>query len=61
MHAQVAVTRGERLFIKNTGFRKIVRLSMEADACSLQVLETLVQGCEELAKSGDNSDPLKVA
>lgn len=34
---------------------------MGGDACSLPVLETFVQGREELAKSGDNSDPLKVA
>ena len=32
---------------------------MEGDACSLPVLETTVQGREELAKSGGNSDPLK--
>jgi hypothetical protein len=61
LRVQASVTRGERLFIKNTGFRKMVTSSMEADACSLPVPENLVQGIKGLAKSGDNSDPLKVA
>lgn len=44
LRVQASVTRGERLFIKNTGFRKMVTSSMEADACSLPVPEHLVQG-----------------
>ena len=55
------MTRGERLFTKNTGPRKAERLSMGADACSLPVSESPVQGEEGLVKSGGNSDPLKVA
>ncbi len=55
------MTRGERLFTKNTGHRKAERLSTVADACSLPVPESPFQGEEGLVKSGGNSDPLKVA
>jgi hypothetical protein len=58
---QVAITRGERLFIKNTGHCKAEKLSTVADACSLPVPESLVQQEEGPVKSGGNSDPLKVA
>ena len=51
------MTRGERLFTKNTGHRKAERLSMVADACSLPVPEGPFQGEEGLVKSGGNSDP----
>ncbi len=55
------MTRGERLFTKNTGHRKVERLCTMADACSLPVPESPLQGEEGLVKSGGNSDPLKVA
>ena len=55
------MTRGERLFIKNTGHCKVERLSIVADACSLPVPERPFQRKEGLVKSGGNSDPLKVA
>jgi len=54
------VTRGERLFIKNTGHCKVERLSIVADACSLPVPESGVQPEEGPVKSGGNSDPLKI-
>ena len=59
--AQVAITRGERLFIKNTNHRRAETLSTMVDACSLPVPEHRVQPGEGLVKSGGNSDPLKVA
>jgi len=34
---------------------------MGGDACSLPVRQTPFQGSKALAKSGGNSDPLKVA
>ena len=58
---QVAVTRGERLFTKNTDRREVEILSTAVDACSLPVPESPFQGEEGLVKSGGNSDPLKVA
>ena len=74
VHQQVAVTRGGRLFTKNTAPCKVVRLSIGGDACSLPVREitlffwkkkrlheTLFQWSQAPAKSGGNSDPLKVA
>ena len=60
-NAEVSVTRGVRLFTKNTGHRRAERLSMVADVCSLPVPEYRVQPDEGLVKSGGNSDPLKVA
>ncbi len=57
-NVEVSVTRGERLFTKNTGHRKVERLSMMADACSLPVPECPFQREEGLVKSGGNSDPL---
>ena len=57
MREQVAVTRGERLFTKNTGHRKAETLSTVADACSLPVPESPFQGEEGPVKSGGNSDP----
>jgi hypothetical protein len=56
-NAEVSVTRGERLFTKNTGHRKVEKPSMVADACSLPVPESGVQPEEGLVKSGGNSDP----
>jgi hypothetical protein len=41
---QVSVTRGARLFIKNTGHCKSARISIVADLCSLPVRETPFQG-----------------
>lgn len=41
---QVAVTRGVRLFIKNTGSCKFERMCTGTDLCSLPVGETPVQG-----------------
>ncbi len=41
---QVAVTRGARLFIKNTGPCKLERVSTGTDPCSLPVGESPVQG-----------------
>ena len=58
---QVAVTRGERLFIKNTGPSKPVMVCTGADSCSLPVRETPVQRGQALVKSGPNSEALKVA
>lgn len=60
-NVEVAVTRGVRLFTKNTGHRRAERLSMMADVCSLPVPEYRFQPGEGLVKSGGNSDPLKVA
>ena len=60
-NAEVSVTRGVRLFTKNTGHRRAERLSMVADVCPLPVPEYRVQPEEGLVKSGGNSDPLKVA
>lgn len=60
-NAVVSVTRGVRLFTKNTGHRRAERLSMMADVCSLLVPERRFQPEEGLVKSGGNSDPLKVA
>ena len=60
-NVEVAITRGVRLFTKNTGHRRPERVSMVADVCSLLVPESPVQGKEGLVKSGGNSDPLKVA
>ena len=60
-NVEVSVTRGERLFTKNTGHRRAERLSMMADVCSLLVPERRFQPEEGLVKSGGNSDPLKVA
>ena len=54
------MTRGERLFTKNTGHCKAERLSIVADACSLPVPESGVQPEEGPVKSGGNSDPLKI-
>lgn len=56
-NAEVSVTRGERLFTKNTGHRKVEKPSMVADACSLPVPENGFQPGEGLVKSGGNSDP----
>lgn len=56
MRRQVALTRGERLFIKNTGHRKAEMPSTMADACSLLVPESPVQREEGPVKSGGNSD-----
>jgi len=50
--AEVAETRGERLFIKNTNLRRAERLSMKVDACPLPVPERPVQREEGLVKSG---------
>lgn len=61
MRRQVALTRGERLFIKNTGHRKAEMPSTMADACSLLVPESPVQREKGPVKSGGNSDLLKVA
>ncbi len=52
--AQVAITRGERLFIKNTNHRRAETLSTMVDACSLPVPERRVQPEEGLVKSGGN-------
>lgn len=60
-NVEVSVTRGERLFTKNTGHRNAERPCMVADACSLPVPERPFQREEGLVKSGGNSDPLKVA
>ena len=60
-NAEVSVTRGERLFTKNTSHRRAERLSMMADACSLLVSERGFQPEKGPVKSGGNSDPLKVA
>ncbi len=60
-NAEVSVTRGARLFTKNTGHRRPVRVRMVADVCSLPVPECRFQPEEGLVKSGGNSDPLKVA
>jgi hypothetical protein len=60
-NVEVTVTRGVRLFTKNTGHRRAERLSMMADVCSLPVPEGPFQGEVGLVKSGGNSDPLKVA
>lgn len=60
-NVEVSVTRGVRLFTKNTGHRRVERLSMVADVCPLPVPESRVQSEEGLVKSGGNSDPLKVA
>ena len=57
-NAEVTVTRGVRLFTKNTGHRRAERLSMMADVCSLPVPESGFQPEEGLVKSGGNSDPL---
>ena len=57
-NVEVAVTRGVRLFTKNTGHRKAERPCMMADACSLPVPECRFQPEEGLVKSGGNSDPL---
>ena len=57
----VSITRGVRLFTKNTDHRRAERLSMMVDVCSLLVPENRVQPGEGLVKSGGNSDPLKVA
>ena len=57
-NAVVSVTRGVRLFTKNTGHRRAERLSMVADVCPLPVSEPGVQPEEGLVKSGGNSDPL---
>lgn len=56
-NGQVALKWGERLFTKNTDRRKVERLSMAVDACSLPVPEHPVQGEKGLVKSGGNSDP----
>jgi len=55
---EAAITRGERLFTKNTNHRRAERLSMMVDACSLAVPEHRFQPGEGLLKSGGNSDPL---
>lgn len=60
-NAEVLVTRGVRLFTKNTGHRRPERVRMVADVCSLLVPERRFQSEEGLVKSGGNSDPLKVA
>ena len=60
-NTEVSVTRGVRLFTKNTDQRRAERLSMLVDVCSLLVPESRVQPKEGLVKSGGNSDPLKVA
>lgn len=57
----VSVTRGVRLFTKNTDHRRPEKVSMVVDVCSLLVPENRVQPGEGLVKSGGNSDPLKVA
>lgn len=45
-NVEVSVTRGERLFTKNTGHRNTERLCMVADACSLPVPECGFQSFE---------------
>ena len=55
------MARGLRLFNKNTGGRKTVRLSMAAEACPVPVPESPVQGEEGPVNGGGNYDPLKVA
>lgn len=54
MRRQVALTKGERLFIKNTGHRKAEMPSTMADACSLLVPESPVQREKGPVKSGGN-------
>jgi len=60
-NAEVSVTRGVRLFTKNTDHCKAERLCIVVDVCSLPVPERRVQPEEGLVKSGGNSDPLKIA
>jgi hypothetical protein len=56
-NAVVSVTRGVRLFTKNTDQRRAERLSMLVDVCSLLVPENRVQPGEGLVKSGGNLSP----
>ncbi len=48
------MTRGRRLFIKNTALRKMETFCTEGDACSLIVSELGFQPNEGLLKSGTN-------
>lgn len=57
----MALTRGGRLFIKNTAHRKMETFSTVGDACSLAVSEVGFQLYEGPLKSGTNSESLKVA
>ena len=61
MKEQVAVTRGLRLFNKNTGDRKSERMCMVTESCPVAVSESRVQPDEGPLNGGGNSDPLKVA
>lgn len=58
---QVAVTRGARLFNKNIGNSKPVRVCTVANSCPVAVRETLVQEDEAPLNGGGNYNPLKVA
>ena len=55
------MTRGLRLFNKNTGDRKSERMSMVTESCPVAVPESRVQPEEGPLNGGGNSDPLKVA
>ena len=57
----VAVTRGLRLFNKNTGGSKPERVCTAAETCPVPVPESPVQGEEGPVNGGGNYDPLKVA
>ena len=54
------MTRGLRLFTKNTGDRESERMCMVAESCPVTVSENLVQGEEGPLNGGGNHDPLKV-
>ena len=44
MQLQDAITRGIRLFIKNTTSRKSVKMSTRGDVCPVPVIQTSIQG-----------------
>ena len=54
------MTREHRLFNKNVGDSKPVRVCIVADACPVAVSESPFQGEEGPLNGGGNSDPLKV-
>ena len=54
------MTRGLRLFTKNTGDRESERMCMVAESCPVTVSENPVQREEGPLNGGGNHDPLKV-
>ena len=55
------MTRGLRLFIKNTGDCESERMCIVAESCPVAVSENSFQREEGPLNGGGNHDPLKVA